>query len=1163
MSPASTTSGAYVLRELIRDIPLGEHEDGSKAHITCVDTWNSNLYIGTSAGEVLHYVSIPGETPQSPPQYIFASRLEPVYNTQQEGGERGVKKILLLPNAQKACILCNGTLTFYTLPELSPAFGGKIKQPGCLFVGGVDQMEHNWGGNAAYGTVIVICLKQKLRLIRIGDEARKIRDIELGGVCAIQRSQDLACVADGVGYSLLDVVNQRKNELFPIATFSGTTEEEDVAVTPALQQTLPVVSRTRESSRSFSSPSPIRLGRGHERNVSMGAPPKDTSHLLQPDSNSRWPARNSSRLGESREQSPTKQSPTQPGSAEVSVRNSTDTPREAPPPQVRRLLPPNIATPTANEFLLTTGTSMEEPGVGIFVNLDGDVVRGTIEFSTYPTSLVLDGRRDFAGGDSEEVSGEEGWVLALVKKSVEGKMRIGVESQRWDGEPGEGQTRGWLSIGGVGGGVGNGGGNEGEGQVEDEGEEYGVGLRRASSSVQLTVPEIGAALRLRRLPLAKPTTEGSGSGERDAKRDEEEDTFVSRLTSVEARVLLYHEDKISWVVPNTLLSRLEADLQAAVTHPNNNNNGLAIDVPAVQRVVNSIRGQDASNELDFMTLTYIRQKASLLLFGNLILQTAAGVVAEVRDKLFTEEVLVAGEVDPRIILSLLPELRGEVEEGEGGMWVSQGLRDVVVMIRESCDGGRLVKNAKVGYEGDLLQLVKRFLLAWRKKKGFGSVSDETQVFRSVDAALLHVLLILDRKTARGPAVPGSVRAELNDVVDRGVDCFERAVELFEEEGRLYMLSRLYQSRKMTALVLATWRRILEGEHDAGGELIEGEQDVRKYLAKLRDGELVKEYGGWLASRNPKLGVQVFADEGGRVKFSPEEAVGILKERAPGAVKDYLELLVFGKGMGGYVNDLIAFYLDTVLSELERSASSRELLLQSYETYRAMRAPKPTYRQFISDNAVPEEWWANRLRLLQLIGGSHGAAEKYDGDSLGERLAPYSEELVPEMIILNARRGKHEEALRLLVQGLGDYDTAVRYCLLGGERIFHAGSGVGGDGRAVPSLEEQKRLFGILLHEFLRLEDVSERLERTAELLERFGGWFDVADVLELVPEDWSVELVSGFLVHAFRKLVRERNETVVVKALSGAQNLRRAGEWVEKVEGMRAVVVSAAETEVG
>jgi len=53
-----------------------------------------------------------------------------------------------------------------------------------------------------------------------------------------------------------------------------------------------------------------------------------------------------------------------------------------------------------------------------------------------------------------------------------------------------------------------------------------------------------------------------------------------------------------------------------------------------------------------------------------------------------------------------------------------------------------------------------------------------------------------------------------------------------------------------------------------------------------------------------------------------------------------------------------------------------------------------------------------------------------------------------------------------------------------------------------------------------------------------------------------VELVSGFLGHAFRRLVRERNETVVVKALCGAQNLRRADEVVEKMREIGPTVVT-------
>jgi hypothetical protein len=479
-------------------------------------------------------------------------------------------------------------------------------------------------------------------------------------------------------------------------------------------------------------------------------------------------------------------------------------------------------------------------------------------------------------------------------------------------------------------------------------------------------------------------------------------------------------------------------------------------------------------------------------------------------------------------------------------------------LRDAMNSTELKPDTRGPYGDNLLQVIKRYLLVWRKKKGFGSVADESNVFKSVDAALLHVLLLLDQHSPRGPATGGSVRAELNDVVDKGVDCFDRAVELFEQFKRLYMLSRLYQSRKMTGLVLATWRRIVDGERDTGGELLEGEQDIRRYLTKIRDQPLVQEYGAWLANRNPKLGVQIFADDNARIKFQPSEAVALLKEKAPGAVKDYLEHLVFGKNHVQYVNDLISFYLDTVLHELERSDEAKSTLLQSYETYRALIPPKPTYRQFITDNAIDAEWSHNRLRLLQLIGGSHGAASKYDVHTVGKRLKPYSNELVPEMIILNGREGKHEEALRLLTHGLGDYDTAIRYCLLGGSSIFHPGSNLLPE-QSLPSKEEQAGLFKTLLQEFFRIEDLSERLERTSELLERFGGWFDLEEVLALIPDEWSVELVSGFLVHALRRLVREKNETVVVKALSSAQNLRNSVDVAEKFEAMKPVIVRTEE----
>jgi hypothetical protein len=814
---------------------------------------------------------------------------------------------------------------------------------------------------------------------------------------------------------------------------------------------------------------------------------------------------------------------------------STDIARKSEDEGQRKLLP-NILTPTPNEFLLTTGTQLDEPGIGMFVNLDGDPSRGPLEFSSYPESIVLDGSGMSDFPDTADALGSEGYVLATVQRRVGEGVQKAIEVQRWDVEPGEQhRSREWLDLGSV------------EGSEETQ-KRYG--LRVATSVAELPVHEISSSLRLRRLPLRQEASVA------DAKREKEEDDFASRFAQTQARILFYTNDKVQWLIRNPLISQLDQRLTIAVQHSSSGQ--LSINIGDVQDVINDLRGQEAKDELEFRTLTYIRQKASILLFGNLMLQTLGGVIAYEHAKRLTEEALVGGELDPRIVLSLVSPLQLEVDEGKDGIWIPQGLRDAIIMLRGSFQVEDLAQDPRGAYGDNLLSIIKRYLQSWRKKKGFGSVADETHVFRTVDAALLYILLLLDQSSPRGPATPGSIRAELNDVIDRGVDCFDRAIELFEQFDRLYMLSRLYQSRKMVAEVLATWRRILDGERDAGGELIEGEHDLRRYLTKIRDHALVQEYGAWLANRNPKLGVQVFADDSSRVKFEPSEAVAVLKEKAPGAVKDYLEHLVFGKNHVQYVNDLIAFYLDTVLEKLQSPESNaKESLLESYSTYRALHPPKPTYRQFITDNAADgEEWQHNRLRLLQLIGGSHGAASEYDVHALRERLAPFSDALVPEMIILNGREGKHEEALRLLTHGLGDYDTAIRYCLLGGSSIFHPTSGLAPQ-QPLPEKEEQAKLFNYLLHEFFSIEDLSERLERTAELLERFGGWFDVNEVLAMIPPEWSVEVVSGFLVQAFRRLVIERNETGVVKALASVQNLKSSVEAIEKMEAIGATVVTA------
>src|SRR5206468_3482819 len=86
----------------------------------------------------------------------------------------------------------------------------------------------------------------------------------------------------------------------------------------------------------------------------------------------------------------------------------------------------------------------------------------------------------------------------------------------------------------------------------------------------------------------------------------------------------------------------------------------------VETVLGDIRGQEPRNEAEYLSLIYIRQKASILLFMELILRSSTNIIIFENEKRVTEQALVEGEVDPRVILSLLPILNKEVVQGPNG-----------------------------------------------------------------------------------------------------------------------------------------------------------------------------------------------------------------------------------------------------------------------------------------------------------------------------------------------------------------------------------------------------------------------------------------------------------------------------------------------------------------
>ncbi|KAI1827869.1 hypothetical protein F4861DRAFT_535697 [Xylaria intraflava] len=1180
-SPSIPGTGPYVLRTLFADIPLSEDGSRDDIKINCVEYLDCNLYIGTSDSELLHFFQIPPDPADRSgiPTFILASRLRPVFidppgasNTHRPG----VQEILLLPSVGKACVLCNSTVTFYSLPELSPAFES-IQVRGCSWIGGVNL---NSGAQHPDGSTILLSLNRKIQVVGIGTGARLIKNIDFAGSTLSVRRDNIACVADSRGYSLVEIDRQLK---IPLMSISSLDETQPGTIVGQAQDISASAGGSLSRSNSSTQPRPHAESlapQTHRRGTSLEALVSSESRRQeQPFIGSEEPGSRSTTPPESVASS----GPREPASATRSTtpEGATEGRPSRAPRSGPNFLKPHIVSPTPEEFLLVTGTTPLEPGIGMFVNTEGEPTRPTIEFGRYPRQIAVDGApSDQFAVKSPLYHEAERFVLASMSRELDDGIHYGLEIQRWDADAAENEpVKHWLEP--------NYDSTTGVKVPKSLGIRSLMGsddthfqeivdrlCRRRftpfssgsieASSVSVKSADSRTALSMERMTKEKELFDRDNDSQDDeslpdgwqATRNAEEEEFARRLAGATARLAVWSGHHIWSVIRNPLILQLDAQLAAANTLPNEN----PLKRRELLKIVNSFRGREAKSELEFMTFSYIQQQVGVLLLISFL--KPAEITFTEPELQAMEEVLVDSQLDPRVVLSVIPGVRNEVIETQRGIWIFGGVKTTAEKFIASAGLDNKTKTALGALSQPVLQFLRRFLSTWRRKKGFGSVSDENEVFRTVDAALLAVLLELDQHSPPGSA---RIRAELYELVDSGVDCFHRAETLIESYHRLFVLSRLYQSKKMIQEVLETWRRIIEGERNEGGEFQDGELRVREYLTKISNRALVQEYGIWLANRNPKLGVQVFADDKGKApKFDPPYVIELLRTGAPEAVKYYLEFLVFGKGHTIYVNELITYYLDVVVNHLRASSEAREIVLSTYDAYRALQPPKSTYRQFLTDNAPPDdEAWHSRLRLLQLLGGKY----EYDAAVVRERINSLSgiaeDLLVPETIILDGRELNHENALRLLVHRLGDYDTAVAYCFRGGASVYSIYQAEASNQppsspedfkapkrreSAPPTQNDQARLFRALLGEFLQIKDVSDRVEQTGLLLEKFGSWFDVSDILSVIPDSWSVDLVAGFLIKALRQIVVEKNETTVARSLSSAQNLKIQHELILKIE---------------
>ncbi|XP_058390358.1 transforming growth factor-beta receptor-associated protein 1 [Diceros bicornis minor] len=313
----------------------------------------------------------------------------------------------------------------------------------------------------------------------------------------------------------------------------------------------------------------------------------------------------------------------------------------------------------------------------------------------------------------------------------------------------------------------------------------------------------------------------------------------------------------------------------------------------------------------------------------------------------------------------------------------------------------------------------------------------------------------------------------------------------EKHKKYFALGLLYHYNNQDAAAVQLWVNIVNGDiqDSTRSDLYEYIVD---FLTYSLDRELVWKYADWVLQKSEEIGVQVFTKrpltEQEKDSFNPEDVITCLK-KYPKALVKYLEHLVVDRNLQKeeYHTRLALLYLDEVLRQGPGASGKGAEVTETQAKLRHLLQKSDLYRVHF---------------LLDRIQGAG---------------------LPMESAILHGKLEEHEKALRILVHELRDFSAAEDYCLWRSE------------GRDPPY---RQRLFHTLLAIYLGPGPSAHELTVAAvDLLNHRAAEFDAAQVLQLLPGSWSVQLLCPFLMGAMRDSVHTRRTTQVALGLAKSENL--------------------------
>nr|XP_040056091.1 transforming growth factor-beta receptor-associated protein 1 isoform X1 [Gasterosteus aculeatus aculeatus] len=315
-----------------------------------------------------------------------------------------------------------------------------------------------------------------------------------------------------------------------------------------------------------------------------------------------------------------------------------------------------------------------------------------------------------------------------------------------------------------------------------------------------------------------------------------------------------------------------------------------------------------------------------------------------------------------------------------------------------------------------------------------------------------------------------------------LDC---CVPVLERHNRYFAVGSLYQSHGYYIDAIETWVKIEDGLHkDPSCSDVYGH--IVQTLSQLPDRDVVWKFADWTLQRNQEIGVQIFNKRPPDVQFETQDVLALM-EKYPLAMLHHLEFLI---------HDLN--------SEDERHHNRLAL---AYVT-QSLREEEDT------------DLRGTRAKLQQLLWESRF----YDVSTVYERVEWTTLRL--EKAILLGKTGGHSQALQVLVHQEGDLKAAEAYCCRaarGRDTVF------------------RQTLLLTLLQMYLSSEDLGSA---AVDLLNNHPRVLAAEKVIRLLPDSWSVQLVSQFLVGSLRETFHQRRMAQLQKAMAQVELTRHKVIWM-------------------